>query len=243
VDSILAFIFGDGLCVSFPDGTTLVPSRAIIVGPNLSLGTRLFFDGTVDLFAVFFQPAGFFDLFGVPINGIINTYYDAATVLDGAPLLWEQLAEAGSFAERVRVADRYLLSQVARARAPSDMHAANTILRLRGVARIRALAAVYGLSVRQFERRFAVAVGVAPKAFARVARFQSALDAKVVTPTRTWCDVAHELGYHDQMHLVHDFEQISGSSPQQLMNILGDARPPALAAQTGGERAKATEIR
>ena len=62
--------------------------------------------------------------------------------------------------------------------------------------------------LRQFERSFERDVGVSPKSFARIARFQSALDAKLVSPQRTWLDIAHSFGYHDQMHMIHDFEAL-----------------------------------
>ena len=28
-----------------------------------------------------------------------------------------------------------------------------------------------------------------------------------------WIDIAHELGYHDQAHMVHDFQRLAGSNP------------------------------
>lgn len=232
VEPILAFLFGAGLHVCFGEHTLLTPPRVSLVGANLRLGTYLRFEGDVDLFAVFFQPAGVSDLFGIPINRVINTYVDATTVLPGLSSLSERLAWACTFPERVRLTEAYLLALVTAANPRRDAQVANVILRQRGMVRVHDLASGYGLSVRQFERRFAAAVGATPKAFARVARFGTVLDAKVSAPSRTWCDIAHSLGYHDQMHLIHDFSQLGGASPQDLMAVLGDARPAALAQGT-----------
>ena len=231
VEPVLNFLFGAGLRVCLSEHTLLTPPPVTLVGANLMLGTYLRFEGDVDQFAVFFEPAGVSDLFGIPINRMVNTYVDAATVLPGAASLWDRLALTRTFDERVRMTETYLLARVSAATPRWEMQVANVILRQRGTVRVCDLAATYGLSVRQFERRFAAAVGVTPKAFARVARFQSALDAKVTTPSRTWCDVAHSLGYHDQMHLIHDFSQLGGASPVELMAVLGDARPAALASE------------
>lgn len=98
-----------------------------------------------------------------------------------------------------------------------------------GVTRIADLADNVGLGLRQFERRFFEEVGSRPKLYARIARFQTALDAKVARPERAWTDIAYDLGYHDQMHMVHDFWNLSGDSPGHLISQVGDMRPPALA--------------
>jgi len=89
------------------------------------------------------------------------------------------------------------------------------------------------MGLRQFERRFHEETGVPPKVFARVARFQAALDAKLASPERTWLDVAHSFGYYDQMHMIHDFQSLGSNTPTQLLVQMGDVRPPALAAAEG----------
>lgn len=69
-----------------------------------------------------------------------------------------------------------------------------------------------------------------PEHFARVTRFQTALDSKLTAPQRTWLSIAHDLGYHDQMHMIRDFHALGGASPTGIPGELGDMRPPALAA-------------
>jgi hypothetical protein len=62
------------------------------------------------------------------------------------------------------------------------------------------------LSPRQFERRFLAQVGIPPKLYARIIRFNAALDNKLRLPSTPWSRVANEHDYYDQMHLVHDPE-------------------------------------
>jgi hypothetical protein len=87
------------------------------------------------------------------------------------------------------------------------------------------------VGLRQFERSFVREVGASPKSFARIARFQSAFDAKLVSPQRTWLDIAHSFGYHDQMHMIHDFEALGRTTPTHLIAQMADVRPPALVAE------------
>jgi transcriptional regulator GlxA family with amidase domain len=109
------------------------------------------------------------------------------------------------------------------------MAAAEYVFRSRGTVKIADLADEYSTGMRQFEREFYRQIGTSPKTFARIARFQAALDAKVATPQRTWLDIAHNFGYFDQMHMIHDFELLGRNCPTRLISELGDSRPPALA--------------
>ena len=73
-----------------------------------------------------------------------------------------------------------------------------------------------GIGIRQLERRFRYEIGISPKLYARIARFEAALRRKAAAPQTTWTDIAHVLGYHDQMHMVHDFDRLSGESPTAI---------------------------
>ena len=89
-----------------------------------------------------------------------------------------------------------------------------------GRARMPALAASAGLGVRQFERRFLHQVGMPPRLFVRIARFEAALEYKARYATSSWNDVAHQFGYYDQMHMVHDFAEFTGATPSETLNQL-----------------------
>lgn len=182
-------------------------------------------------FAIFFQPAGWSQLFGAPMREITNRVYDATAVLGHrARTLWNQVGEATSFEGRIAIMERFLLQQLAHALPEDDITSATAYLfRVHGAVRVSELARRDRLGLRQFERRFQMQTGMSPKAFARVARFQAALDAKLASPGRTWLEIAHSFGYHDQMHMIHDFEGLGRYAPTHLIAQIGDVRPPALA--------------
>jgi AraC-like DNA-binding protein len=73
-----------------------------------------------------------------------------------------------------------------------------------------------GLSARQFERRFRQAVGIPPKLFSRMRRFQRVFAALESAPVR-WADAAVECGYYDQAHLIRDFQEFAGKPPAALL--------------------------
>ena len=169
-------------------------------------------------------------LFGVPIAEMTNTVSDATAVAGTCMReLWNRLGEARTFEARVFVAESYLLRRLSSPIQCSSFHsAANYILRRKGAVRVSELATAQQIGLRQFERHFRREVGVSARTFARVARFQCALDAKLAAPEETWLEIAHRFGYYDQMHMIHDFEKLGRHSPSLLVAEMGDVRPPAL---------------
>ena len=96
--------------------------------------------------------------------------------------------------------------------------AAHQMLSEAGAGRISAMANRAGLSVRQFRRIFLQKVGVSPKLFARIARFEAALDRMARCPGGSWTEVAQRFGYYDQMHMIHEFAQFTGETPIRALH-------------------------
>jgi AraC-like DNA-binding protein len=90
-------------------------------------------------------------------------------------------------------------------------------LMLNGETDIAALAVTLGLSSRQFQRRFKTKVGIAPKLFSRIQRFQRVFHALDFS-SQDWVNVAVESGYYDQSHLIRDFQDFSGEPPAALLS-------------------------
>jgi AraC-like DNA-binding protein len=173
--------------------------------------------GHIESFAVFFQPTGLVRLFSLPGGLILNEHYEADAVLDlRFALLHMELVEAKSFGQRVEIADRFFRRLVPRVSdRPGFEAAVGKMISQRGCVRMQALADGMGLGLRQFERLFTSHLGVGPKAYARILRFEAAIYRKSVS-SHNWTTIAHELGYFDQMHMIHDFQALSGESPKQL---------------------------
>ncbi len=88
-----------------------------------------------------------------------------------------------------------------------------------GTASTEEAARIYCRSRRQFERIFTQTVGVSPKLFAQIARFEHAA-ACIRQPgcvlTASLADVAASAGYADQSHMTHAFKRFAQSSPHQF---------------------------
>lgn len=81
-----------------------------------------------------------------------------------------------------------------------------------GNIRIDPLAREIGISRQHLARQFLHHVGLSPKTFARVMRFRKlteSLDAREID----WSDVAIEHGFYDQSHLIAEFRELAGTTP------------------------------
>jgi len=74
------------------------------------------------------------------------------------------------------------------------------------------------LSPRQFYRKFNEQMGVGPKFFSMLSRFNLAYHHKLTRPNVSWSSVAQEFGYTDYHHLEKEFKMFAGLTPEQWVN-------------------------
>lgn len=97
---------------------------------------------------------------------------------------------------------------------PADRAVDQVLRAIRGApgAPVSAHAAAVGLSERQLRRRFLVAVGLSPKAYARVARLHLAVALARSAAVPNWAEIAVRSGFYDQPHLLAEFRRAVGTS-------------------------------
>lgn len=127
----------------------------------------------------------------------------------------DDLARLNSVEDRVHYIERFLLSILDPQREDRLIQAAcQAIHHARGNCQISALARQLELSKRTLERRFFNHIGATPKKYARVIRLRNAILQR--SSLSSWAEVALEMGYYDQSHMIHDFMELYGYSPEAL---------------------------
>jgi AraC-like DNA-binding protein len=96
---------------------------------------------------------------------------------------------------------------------PAVDFALDAIARRPQAANIAAVADRIGLSSKRLVERFKTAVGVAPKRYCRILRFQHALKCAERGRRVDWTQIAVGCGYFDQAHFIHDFRSFAGITP------------------------------
>lgn len=196
-------------------------SRAILIGqttrPYLFAAT-----GNVRMLGVRFFPHTASLWLGAEIAQFNDQSVDLVSILPAAerpPIA--AIENAGSPRNAVGLLEKHFLRQFGRA-GPGRQeayirHACGAILRSGGAASISALSRDLGISNRYLERLFVRKVGVSPKFFARVIRFQrifAALSGDVFPPLT---ELAQRAGYFDQSHFIRDFRALSGLTPGKFL--------------------------
>lgn len=83
------------------------------------------------------------------------------------------------------------------------------------------LASIACLSKKQFERLFSSFVGINPKEYTRIVRFQKALEQMQhqVGKEINQAQIAYTSGYADQSHFIREFKKFSGYTPMSLLKV------------------------
>lgn len=87
---------------------------------------------------------------------------------------------------------------------------------------ISKLAEKTGYSQKQFISLFKKYVGITPKQFHRITRFNEILAAVENEEVISWARIANDCGYFDQAHFIKDFKSFSGLNPKQYLSDIGD---------------------
>ena len=79
-----------------------------------------------------------------------------------------------------------------------------------------------GYSQKQFTQLFKKYVGITPKQFHRITRFNEILAAVENNEKISWTIIAQDCGYFDQAHFIKDFQSFSGLNPKQYLSDIGN---------------------
>ena len=205
-------------------------SGALVSGPY----NRFFVTDRAEgacVMGVHFRPGGAFPFLGFSAYDLANTHVDLTTIWGRwAEEVRERLAAAPSCGRRFRFLENALLSRL---HHPLEHNPAVSLalhgLRFcnsRGV--VRKLAKEAQVSDRRFIDLFRTEVGLNPKLFHRIQRFQRVLIKARHLPEPEWEQLALENGYFDQSHLIRDFLAFSGFSPLDYLRRLNELRDKCL---------------
>lgn len=128
------------------------------------------------------------------------------------------LSECRSNTEKIDILSSYLLFLARKNsdRADNRMeYALSQILQSKGNISLKELNDKLCLSERSVERKFKQYVGISPKLFARICRFQASLSQIRNNQFSKLSDIAYDNEYADQSHLIRSFKEFAGVSPNK----------------------------
>jgi AraC-like DNA-binding protein len=198
------------------------PIRAGISGPHSRsiIIERTSYD---ELLGIHFNPGGAFPFLGFPLSDLHGLSIAASDVWGErrASQLFELICEAKTVEMKFQVLERWLLRIAKRPlnHHPAVSFAVREFQKDPGLLSSAVIAERVNLSQRRFIQLFRAEIGLTPKLFCRVQRFQEVL--KMVERVRDvdWVAVALSCGYFDQSHFNHDFREFSCVNPTEYLKL------------------------
>ncbi|WP_240481143.1 helix-turn-helix domain-containing protein [Sandaracinus amylolyticus] len=170
-------------------------------------------------------PLGARKLFGRPMSELTSR---AVSLRDLLPRehasLCERLAELKTWDARLDAVEALLAARI----ESSSIDLRTTAWALRrieergGAVDVRALARELGYSHEHVIRTFRDHVGIPPKLFARIVRFDRLVKRIKAGGDVRWPALAQDLGFYDQSHLVRDVKQFTGLTPTEARGEIVD---------------------
>lgn len=149
---------------------------------------------------------------GIPANEISDESVDLGDLLPRSIVsdISERLHEATGDAERIAIVEQFLRS-LPFERDALVARALTLLANAHDAPSVASVAEQLSMSERQLERRFIAQVGISPKKYARLRRFENAV--ALSRSATTLAGVANAAGYYDQSHFIRDFHAFTGMAP------------------------------
>jgi len=182
--------------------------------------------GSIGAVGICFQPHALKSVFGMDAHELTNACLDLdifSSKKQGR--LSERLFDKRTVEGRVDLLSHYLTERVENNPHIIDVptqYAITRIVQSCGNVSLQQVQQELKLSERTLERKFKQAVGVSPKLFARIARFQQSLDQLRQNQYDKLSDVAYGNDYADQSHFIRVFKEFTGFTPLDFRNQVNE---------------------
>ena len=201
------------------DPTAEIFPGSIVCGPR----SRYFVIDTASqekCIGVHFRPGGAYAFLGPSCAELSNHHWSLEDLWGGeARTFRERLLEAPSVDHLFGVVENTLIARAGCSieRDPAVNYAVHLIQQNPHAVTIGNITGQIGMTAKRFIESFKREVGLTPKVFCRVRRFQRVIQAVHNARPVDWSSVAMDCGYFDQAHFIHDFRSFSGMSPSAYL--------------------------
>lgn len=183
-------------------------------------------DGTVGMLVVLFHPLGLSRVFGEDMSQMKNAIAPLADFgFRGVEEVCEQLSRLYSHREKIRYIEQWLGRHIGSGPAgppPVLADVVDRIIRSRGQEPLHRIARAEGVHVRYIERYFSRFIGLSPKTFSEIIRFNHLVTEILFRNNLTLDEMTFLGGFADKSHLVRHFTKIARMTPSQFLAYLSE---------------------
>ena len=163
---------------------------------------------------VYFRATGLKSIFGIDACELTDRNIDINDLIKTE--INNQLLNANTLTGQIELISGFLLKQAAQ-RNTADEKAKHASILIQKGNSLKSVQSHFNISERTLERIFKQHIGIAPKLFARICRFQAALNDLRSCDYGNLTDLTYKHDYFDQSHLIRDFKAFSGTTPKHFL--------------------------
>ena len=182
--------------------------------------TQIKLNGKVDVLGICFFPEGLYPFLKIPLCEFRNKLLNVDE-LGVSPVrrIRERLLDAPDVNKRLTILeeellalldDKYYLPDNLRKLFQRFNQESNSL-------QISEFCNHYNLSARKLERLYDKYIGISPKTYATLNRFQDSVNHLLHNDYQKLSDIAFGNGYFDQMHFIKDFKRFAGNTPGKFI--------------------------
>jgi AraC-like DNA-binding protein len=203
-------------------GRNSYPTPFFLYGIGTESTTMHYKAGSFTCIQVIFKPHALKTLFGINAARLCNGWTQLQEF--GAGDLDDQLLDADNEQHCLALLISFLAARFKQA-STRDLLVEESLRFIHnniGSLCVKDLLQHFSLSERQFERRFTQTVGISPRSYMRIKRFQAAIRLIKAEQFEKLTDIAYALNFSDQSHFIRDIKAFSGLTPSDLYRRLDD---------------------
>ncbi len=172
-----------------------------------------------------FYPWGLYPFTDEPINEFVDKSVDMSLIFGSNVIneLHSRILESKCNLNRVNLIEEFLIKLLNENKRDYFItNLVNQINNSNGNINISEVARLNKMSRRNLQRRFTKTIGITPKKFADIIRFQKALFYK--KSGYNWSDIAEFCGYYDQPHFIKEMKNFTGLTPDKIFSNIQPTR-------------------
>jgi AraC-like DNA-binding protein len=194
-------------------------TQSSLVSGQTILPTKVTSDLDLTGFGIKLRIGAIYTLFGIPAHELTNRTVTLEDVLgNSAAELIERIAESSTSMQKIKHVEKAFihLAQQNSLKSFSIEFAILESLTKNHSIPVSRLADEFGYSSRQLQRKLNNFIGLPPRLFMRISRFEKILQTiqnSALQGNLSWSDLAFSCGYSDQAHFIRDFREFTGHTP------------------------------
>jgi AraC-like DNA-binding protein len=224
----MVFHYGSPSIFQKKDSGKHIEQNLVICGQQTSY-YDLSLSGKTGMILIVFRPHGVKSFFKFPITELLNENLSLHNLINNEAIeLEDKLFNSPNNTQRITLLENFLIKRlitfgegfaVHNNEFERVEHAIKIIENSKGQIKAQDIAHEVCWGIKQFERTFSKYVGINPKNYASIVRFQNVIQTKGKNKNSSMFQLAFDNGYFDQSHFIHDFKSLTGICPKVFFNV------------------------